>query len=222
VRGAGSPWVCSGPSKGAEPSFASWGGGAGPHGLSSPFHPGAPCHPASLPQLRLAALNVPLTGDMSGIRGADLQCYRQSQEAQLYGTFRAFLSAPTQDLISIVKRTDRTLPIVNLKGQLLAKSWSSLFEGQTGASWRCSRGCPPAPLTPIPTHRPQRLAWHGSTPRGGQARRRDCQGWRSSGPGEGLATPLGEGRLLAGQRHNCSEALVVLCVEVAFPYRHMW
>lgn len=67
------------------------------------------------PQLRLAALNVPLTGDMSGLRGADLQCYRQSQEAQLYGTFRAFLSAPTQDLVSIVKRTDRNLPIVNLK-----------------------------------------------------------------------------------------------------------
>ena len=29
-------------------------------------------------------------------------------------------------------------------------------------------------------------------------------------------------RLLAGQRRNCSEALVLLCVEVAFPYRHMW
>lgn len=70
-----------------------------------------PCHP----QLRLAALNVPLSGDMSGIRGADLQCYRQSQEAGLYGTFRAFLSAPSQHLVSIVKRTDRTLPIVNLK-----------------------------------------------------------------------------------------------------------
>ncbi|XP_061218211.1 collagen alpha-1(XVIII) chain-like [Neopsephotus bourkii] len=68
-----------------------------------------------IPSLRLAALNAPLTGDMSGLRGADLQCYRQSQEAQLYGTFRAFLSAPTQDLVSIVKRTDRNLPIVNLK-----------------------------------------------------------------------------------------------------------
>ncbi|KAM6334215.1 collagen alpha-1(XV) chain-like [Alca torda] len=175
-----------------------------------------------IPSLRLAALNVPLAGDMSGIRGADLQCYRQSQEAQLYGTFRAFLSAPNQDLVSIVKRTDRTLPIVNLKGQLLARSWNSLFEGQNGA----------APRGPIYSFNrrnvltdplwPHRLAWHGSTPRGGQARRRDCQGWRSAGAGEGLAAPLGQGRLLAGQRHNCSQALVVLCVEVAFPYRHMW
>uniref|UniRef100_A0A8C3V139 Uncharacterized protein n=1 Tax=Catharus ustulatus TaxID=91951 RepID=A0A8C3V139_CATUS len=177
-----------------------------------------PCHP----QLRLAALNVPLSGDMSGIRGADLQCYRQSQEAGLYGTFRAFLSSPTQHLVSIVKRTDRTLPIVNLKGQLLAKSWSSLFGGQSGAALQGpiysfnGRNILLDPLWP------RRLAWHGSTPRGGHARRWDCQGWRSSGTAEGVATALGEGRLLAGQRHNCSTPLAVLCIEVAFPYRHMW
>ncbi|XP_064380811.1 collagen alpha-1(XVIII) chain-like [Dromaius novaehollandiae] len=74
-----------------------------------------------MPSLRLAALNAPLSGDMSGIRGADLQCYRQSQEARLYGTFRAFLSAPTQDLVSIVKRTDRALPVVNLKAGAAAR-----------------------------------------------------------------------------------------------------
>lgn len=88
--------------------------------------------------------------------------------------------------------------------------------------WEDTEGSPGAPVTSVPTRRPRRLAWHGSTARGSQARRRDCQGWRSSGPGEGLAAPLGEGKLLAGQRHNCSEELVVLCVEVAFPYRHMW
>ncbi|XP_039943320.1 collagen alpha-1(XV) chain-like [Hirundo rustica] len=175
-----------------------------------------------IPSLRLAALNVPLSGDMSGIRGADLQCYRQSQEAGLHSTFRAFLSAPTQHLVSIVKRTDRTLPIINLKGQLLAKSWSSLFGGQSGAALRGpiysfnGRNVLTDPLWP------QRLAWHGSTPRGGHARRWDCQGWRSSGTAEGMAAALGEGRLLAGHRRNCSTPLAVLCVEVAFPYRHMW
>ncbi|NWQ83150.1 COFA1 protein, partial [Columbina picui] len=92
------------------------------------------------------------------------------------------------------------------QGQLLAKSWSSLFDGQAGAVPRGpiysfnGRNVLTDPLWP------QRLAWHGSTARGGHARRRDCQGWRSSGPGEGLAAPLGEGRLLAGQRHNCSQA----------------
>lgn len=37
-----------------------------------------------------------------------------------------------------------------------------------------------------------------------------------------MATALGQGRLLAGHRHNCSTPLAVLCIEVAFPYRHMW
>ncbi|NXW42265.1 COFA1 protein, partial [Nyctiprogne leucopyga] len=92
------------------------------------------------------------------------------------------------------------------QGQLLAKSWSSLFEGQAGATPRGpiysfnGRNILTDPLWS------RRLAWHGSTPRGSQARRWDCQGWRSSGSGEGLATPLGQGRLLGGQRHNCSEA----------------
>ncbi|NXX97932.1 COFA1 protein, partial [Centropus bengalensis] len=92
------------------------------------------------------------------------------------------------------------------QGQLLAKSWSSLFEGQAGTT----------PQNPIYSFNgrniltdplwPRRLAWHGSTLRGSQARRHHCQGWRSAGLSEGLAAPLGEGRLLAGQRHNCSEA----------------
>ncbi|NXK83570.1 COFA1 protein, partial [Amazona guildingii] len=92
------------------------------------------------------------------------------------------------------------------QGQLLAKSWSSLFEGQTSAALR-------GPIYSFNGGNvltdplwPRRLAWHGSTPRGSQARRRDCQGWRSSGTAEGLAAALDKGRLLAGQRHNCSEA----------------
>ncbi|XP_072270911.1 collagen alpha-1(XV) chain-like [Pyxicephalus adspersus] len=36
-----------------------------------------------IPSLRLVALNVPMTGDMIGIRGADLQCHRQAQEMSL-------------------------------------------------------------------------------------------------------------------------------------------
>ncbi|NXM91622.1 COFA1 protein, partial [Oenanthe oenanthe] len=90
------------------------------------------------------------------------------------------------------------------QGQLLAKSWSSLFGGQSGAALQGpiysfnGRNLLMDPLWP------QQLAWHGSTPRGGHARRWDCQGWRSSGTAQGMATALGEGRLLAGHRHNCS------------------
>uniref|UniRef100_A0A7M4E475 Collagenase NC10/endostatin domain-containing protein n=1 Tax=Crocodylus porosus TaxID=8502 RepID=A0A7M4E475_CROPO len=167
-----------------------------------------------LSQLRMIALNFPLSGDMNGIRGADLQCYRQSQEAQLYGTFRAFLAVPTQDLTSLVKRTDRTLPVVNLKGQLLAKSWNSLFEGNNAAHFNAKK-------FPIYTFNGRnilkdplwsnKMVWHGSNLRGGHVPEENCQGWQASNLTEGLASPLSQRKLLAGQRHNCSNSLVVLC-----------
>lgn len=104
---------------------------------------------------------------MSGIRGADLQCYRQSQEARLYGTFRAFLSAPSQDLASIVKRTDRTLPIVNLKAGGPIPEGSGCPAGSTGfprvflpprdivMGTRGSGGHLPPPPAQCPPPRPQ-------------------------------------------------------------------
>ncbi|XP_048448912.1 collagen alpha-1(XV) chain-like, partial [Rhincodon typus] len=83
--------------------------------------------------LHLVALNTPLTGEMTGIRGADLQCFQQAREAGLQGTFRAFLTSNNQDLISIVRRSDRiAVPIVNLKGETLFYNWDSLFSGSGG------------------------------------------------------------------------------------------
>ncbi|XP_074835089.1 uncharacterized protein LOC142002685 isoform X2 [Carettochelys insculpta] len=177
-----------------------------------------------VPSLRLVALNFPLPGTMNGLSGADLQCHRQAREAQLYGTFRAFLAAPTQDLLSIVKRTDRALPIVNLKGQWLAKSWASLFEGDGAAHFNVL-GFPVYTFDgrdvltdPTWAHK---AIWHGASQRGHPALTENCHGWRTM-LAEGLASPLTEGKLLAAQRLNCSNSLVVLCVEISFPYLHMW
>lgn len=172
-----------------------------------------------VPSLRLVALNFPLSGDMNGLSGADLQCHRQSQEAQLSSTFRAFLSSPTQNLVSIVRRTDRALPVVNLKGQRLAKTWNSLFGGDGAARFNALR-------FPIYTFDGRNVLtdpswahkeiWHGSSPRGHRAPKEDCQGWRAS-LAEGFASPLTEGKLLAEQRRDCSNSLVVLCMEISFP-----
>lgn len=65
------------------------------------------------------ALNYPLKGlvegseSLNGLNGADYECYRQSKEAGLNGTFRAFLSSRVQDVKSIVREEDRMLPIMN-------------------------------------------------------------------------------------------------------------
>lgn len=41
----------------------------------------------------MAALNEPFSGNLQGMRNADLNCHRQARRAGLMGTFRAFLSA---------------------------------------------------------------------------------------------------------------------------------
>lgn len=99
----------------------------------------------------MSALNEPFSGNLQGMRNADLNCHRQARRAGLMGTFRAFLSARhenklnyflvnitfspyfrIQNLDSIVKPEDRELPITNLRGDVLFNSWNSIFSAQGG------------------------------------------------------------------------------------------
>uniref|UniRef100_A0A915CPW7 Collagen alpha-1(XVIII) chain n=1 Tax=Ditylenchus dipsaci TaxID=166011 RepID=A0A915CPW7_9BILA len=80
--------------------------------------------------LHLIALNQPVTGDFRGVRGADLECYRQARQAGFSTTFRAFISSRVQDLNKIVHYDDRRFtPIVNLRGERLFDSWNAVFDG---------------------------------------------------------------------------------------------
>lgn len=69
----------------------------------------------------MAALNEAYTGGMNGPRGADYACYKEARRAGLRGTFRAFLTSRVQNLDSIVKASDRELPVVNIKVYFLQK-----------------------------------------------------------------------------------------------------
>ena len=42
--------------------------------------------------------------------------------------FRAFLASNDRSLENIVRYTDRDLPVVNLRGEILFKSWSDIFQ----------------------------------------------------------------------------------------------
>lgn len=67
-------------------------------------------------QLRLVALNTPLTGDLGSIHSVNKQCKLQAQAMGIRDEYRAFLSHHLQDLIDIVQPPYRTsLPIVNLR-----------------------------------------------------------------------------------------------------------
>ncbi|XP_040187279.1 collagen alpha-1(XVIII) chain-like isoform X2 [Rana temporaria] len=175
-----------------------------------------------IPSLRLVALNVPLSGDMIGIRGADLQCHRQAQEMALYGTFRAILASSTQSLISIVKKTHRSLPIVNLKGEGIFRNWISFFD---------SKLAPQKSDVPIYSFNGRNILtdpvwseksfWHGSSQRGTTIRNRNCKEWRSHTNAEGLASPTTGHWLKENNSFSCSQPLAVLCIEIAFPYYDM-
>ena len=66
-------------------------------------------------QLRLVALNQPMSGDLGGISGADYQCYQQAYRARQPGVYRAFLSDKMQSIKSLVQSKYQALPVVNLK-----------------------------------------------------------------------------------------------------------
>ncbi|CAB4043705.1 Collagen alpha-1(XXIV) chain, partial [Paramuricea clavata] len=68
---------------------------------------------AKAPYLYLIALNEPMSGKMGGISGIDHKCWKQSRQAGLRGTYRAFLSSYAQAIKSIVRRRDRDLPVAN-------------------------------------------------------------------------------------------------------------
>ncbi|XP_078080179.1 uncharacterized protein LOC144500714 isoform X4 [Mustelus asterias] len=165
--------------------------------------------------LHLVALNAPLTGIMAGIRGADLQCFQQAQESGLRGTFRAFLTSSNQDLISIVKRSDRTsVPIVNLKGEMLFYNWDTLFSGAGG------HFNPKVPIYSFSGENimadstwPRKLVWHGSSTRGIRVSDNNCHEWRRGFGAKGLATSLMNGKLLEQHSYGCTNALIVLCIE---------
>uniref|UniRef100_A0A1I7VFI9 Endostatin domain-containing protein n=1 Tax=Loa loa TaxID=7209 RepID=A0A1I7VFI9_LOALO len=179
-------------------------------------------HPGFLPHslqtkdlvLHLIALNVPMTGNMRGVRGADLACYQQARQANFRTTFRAFLSSHVQDLNKVVHSGDRDTPVVNLRGERLFDSWSDIFQQRQMAD---------VPIYSFNRRNvfvdsiwPEKRIWHGSDLSGLRSESGYCNAWRSSASSQvGRASFIGRGLpLLRDSRDSeCSRELVVLCIE---------
>lgn len=72
-------------------------------------------------QLRLVALNTPLTGNMGSVHSVNTLCRTQAQAMGIRDDYKAFLSHHLQDLIEIVQPMYRTnMPIVNLRVKRLS------------------------------------------------------------------------------------------------------
>lgn len=185
--------------------------------LARTTSPPAHTHHDFQPVLHLVALNAPQSGDLHGIRGADLQCFEQAREAGLPGTFRAFLSSRLQDLQSIVRRADRkAVPVVNLQDELLLPSWEALFSGGRDGQLRPGARILSFDGRDVLQHPawPQKSVWHGSDPSGRRLPESYCGTWRTDAvASSGRAASLLGGRLLAQEPVSCRHALVVLCME---------
>ncbi|KPI91743.1 Collagen alpha-1(XV) chain [Papilio xuthus] len=167
------------------------------------------------PTLRLAALNEPLSGDMHGVRRADYACYRQARRAGFKGTFKALLTSRIQNLDSTVRYSDRHLPVVNTRGELLFKSFAEIFDGSGGLM----SGAPRIysfndKNIMADSNWPQKFIWHGSYVNGERAMETFCDEWQSNDPkSRGMAASLYSHKLLNQERYTCNNHFAVLCIE---------
>ncbi|PNF18720.1 hypothetical protein B7P43_G05034 [Cryptotermes secundus] len=195
-----------------------------PHSVKPPFEASNLINtkpiPVEGPSLRMAALNEPCTGDMTGVRGADYSCYRESRRAGLRGTFRAFLSSRVQNLDSIVRFSDRELPVVNIKGEVLFNSWKDMFNGDGGFFSQQARIYSFSGKNILTDFAwPQKIVWHGSHLLGERAMDTYCDAWHSASTDKvGLASSLLKNKLLDQERYSCNNRFAVLCIEATSQY----
>ncbi|KAI5106533.1 collagen alpha-1(XVIII) chain, partial [Silurus meridionalis] len=163
--------------------------------------------------LRLVALNTPLTGDLGSIHSVNKQCRLQAQAMGIRDDYKAFLSHHLQDLIDIVQLPYRTsLPIVNLRGEVLFKNWESIFSHHALPAGIPLYSFDGRDVMSDPFW-PQKAIWHGSSERGRRLDDKNCESWRAGDMAiTGQASFLYSG-LLNQQTRSCSNQFIVLCIE---------
>ncbi|EFX62931.1 hypothetical protein DAPPUDRAFT_15160, partial [Daphnia pulex] len=179
-------------------------------------------------QLRLVALNEPLSGDMGGIQRVDYACFRQARPAGLRGTFRAFLASRVQNLDTIVRSSDREFPVVNLRGEVLFRTWNDLFRGGRASKFASAARQQRHDIYSFNNRNifndivwPQKVVWHGAGPSGERQLDSYCDAWTAasliaSSPSshqQQQQTGGGGGKLLAQDKFSCQNRFVVLCIE---------
>jgi len=125
-------------------------------------------------------------------------------------------------LDSIVKHSDRKLPVVNTKGEILFSSWTDIFH--SGGKFLSK----PLQIYSFngrnvltDFHWPQKLIWHGAEAGGARAWQSYCDAWHTdSAANIGLASDLLKNELMGQEKVGCNQKLIVLCVEIASQHHY--
>ncbi len=173
-----------------------------------------------LTQIVVAAQNNASTGDMGGIAGADAKCAAQATAAGKSGKWRAFLSAPGQEIRTFFSGQDYSgVPVFNIKNEQFAASWSALMgnNGNMGGIWMYAfDGKTVDEGTGANPDWEDADGWHGSNTNGTLFAGQHCNGWSSSAAGVlGRGSELDGHNLLAQEQHTCNQNLAVMCVRYA-------
>ncbi|XP_027861261.1 collagen alpha-1(XVIII) chain-like isoform X1 [Xiphophorus couchianus] len=167
-------------------------------------------------RLNLVALNQPHSGNMMGLDMADRMCYEQAKAMGLAPNYRAFMSSHKQDLVHVVYPGFRdSLPVTNLRGDVIFRNWQSIFIGNGG---------PVNPRIPIYSFDgrdvladpfwPKKSIWHGSSSRGLRVVDKHCETWHADDFSVmGQSSSLTSRLLLGQQTRSCSTEFIVLCIE---------
>ncbi|XP_037302863.1 collagen alpha-1(XV) chain-like [Manduca sexta] len=171
--------------------------------------------------IRLGALNEPYAGRVfsyrnvndTGLKAASHECHRQSWK--FGGNFVPFLTDSVTALTSLVKHTERGLPVVNLRGELLFRSWRNLFDGSRAAFDAVSNiySFNNKNVLIDPTW-PTKAVWHGADESGNCDHNAYCKEWNREDPDlKGLGSSLHSHKLLDQELFSCDNKLIILCVE---------
>ncbi|XP_031440238.1 collagen alpha-1(XVIII) chain isoform X2 [Clupea harengus] len=177
---------------------------------------------SSMPQihegqaLKLVALNTPLTGNIGSLTAADQACRAQAQAMGIRDQYRAFLSNHLQDLVDVIHpQYRRTLPIVNLRGEVLFDNYEHIFTKSSALPHGIPLFSFDGRDVMSDPFWPQKAIWHGSSPQGRRLQEKNCESWRAGDMAiVGQASFLYTG-LLNQQSRSCSNQFVVLCVEAS-------
>jgi hypothetical protein len=175
-----------------------------------------------LTQIVVSGLLTERDGNMGGVSGANALCAADAASSGQSGTWVAFLSDTTQDLIDIfpdVQNTSGTrlrdsVAVNNIQGNILVSNWDAISDGSNANISNAVYAFDNDEMDECCGYPNDADAWTGTAVGGTVLSSQHCSNW-STTSGDGVATEIDAYQFLRQETgHSCSQTLGVMCVRV--------